>query len=203
MIWNGNNGTEAFPTGIDVHAAPLYMRFYYKVSPGYQFMPYLSTMEKVNYFGTMNDEWRMMIGLFDKDQVNFNSGIGELAIDDVGHVDFWRYNGTANRYINAGQWYCIEWAVQANTPGQSDGSIKMWVDGKPYLSYTNQNLQATSHLIDRAPWYSQYYGGSPCPAHPAQSMYYDQVVIARQPIGCGTAPADTTPPAAPRNLRVM
>jgi hypothetical protein len=48
------------------------------------------------------------------------------------------------------RWYCLEYMVKANTPGQRDGRIALWVDGKLIADFPNLRLRDTEELkIDR------------------------------------------------------
>ena len=35
------------------------------------------------------------------------------------------------------RWYCYEYMLQANTPGQRDGRVALWVDGKLIADFPN------------------------------------------------------------------
>lgn len=49
-----------------------------------------------------------------------------------------------------GRWVCYEYMVQANTPGQRDGRIAMWVDGALVADFPNLRLRDVADLrIDR------------------------------------------------------
>jgi hypothetical protein len=49
-----------------------------------------------------------------------------------------------------GRWYCYELMVRSNTPGQRNGRIAMWLDGKLIADFPNLRLRDTSALkIDR------------------------------------------------------
>jgi hypothetical protein len=45
-----------------------------------------------------------------------------------------------------GRWYCYEFMVKANTPGQRDGRIAMWVDGKLIGDFPNMRLRDVKDL---------------------------------------------------------
>ncbi len=45
-----------------------------------------------------------------------------------------------------GRWYCYEMMIQANTPGQRDGRIAFWVDGKLMGDFQNLRFRETKHL---------------------------------------------------------
>lgn len=48
------------------------------------------------------------------------------------------------------RWYCYEYMVKANTPGQRDGRIALWVDGKLIADFPNLRLRDVAALeIDR------------------------------------------------------
>lgn len=49
-----------------------------------------------------------------------------------------------------GRWYCYEYMVQANTPGQRDGRIAFWFEGKLAADFQNLRLRDIERLqIDR------------------------------------------------------
>ena len=49
-----------------------------------------------------------------------------------------------------GRWYCYELMVKTNTPGQRDGRVAMWLDGKLIADFPNLRLRETNALkIDR------------------------------------------------------
>jgi hypothetical protein len=45
-----------------------------------------------------------------------------------------------------GRWYCYELMVQANTPGERDGRIAFWVDGRLAADFPNLRLRSVSSL---------------------------------------------------------
>ena len=49
-----------------------------------------------------------------------------------------------------GRWYCYEYMVKANTPGERDGRIVLWVDGRLIADFPNLRLRDVATLeIDR------------------------------------------------------
>jgi hypothetical protein len=49
-----------------------------------------------------------------------------------------------------GRWYCFEYMLRTNTPGQRDGRIACWVDGKLIADFPNLRLRDIEELkIDR------------------------------------------------------
>jgi hypothetical protein len=45
-----------------------------------------------------------------------------------------------------GRWYCYEYMLEANTPGQRDGRIACWVDGKLIADFPNLRLRDIADL---------------------------------------------------------
>ncbi len=78
------------------------------------------------------------------------------------------------------RWYCYEMAVKANTPGQKDGRITLWLDGKQVADFGNLRLRDVDTLkIDR--FNVGFHAGSN--AGPETKKWYDSVVAARSYIG--------------------
>ena len=79
-----------------------------------------------------------------------------------------------------GRWYCFEYMVAANTPGQRDGRIGCWVDGKLIADFPNLRLRDVDTLkIDR--FGMGLYIGRPWVRE--NRKWYDDVVAATSYIG--------------------
>jgi len=75
--------------------------------------------------------------------------------------------------------------VKANTPGQRDGRITIWVDGQLTADFPNLRLRDVATLkIDRF-GLSFHIGSNP---NGASKKWYDNVVAARSYIGPVVAP---------------
>jgi hypothetical protein len=59
-----------------------------------------------------------------------------------------------------GRWTCVEQAVRLNTPGRSDGSITVLVDGKRVLDTGGLEFRTTGHLGIEGVFFSTFFGGS-------------------------------------------
>jgi hypothetical protein len=78
------------------------------------------------------------------------------------------------------RWYCYEFMVQANTPGQRDGRIAGWLDGKLVMDFMNLRLRDVASLkIDRF-GISFHIGSNP---NGEAKKWYDNVVAASSYIG--------------------
>jgi hypothetical protein len=79
-----------------------------------------------------------------------------------------------------GRWYCYELMVKANTPGQSNGRLAFWIDGKLAGDFPNLRLRDTAALtIDRF-GLSFHIKSNP---NGESRKWYDNVVAARSYIG--------------------
>jgi hypothetical protein len=78
------------------------------------------------------------------------------------------------------RWYCYEFMLQANTPGQRDGRIAAWLDGKLIMDFPGLRLRDIASLrIDRF-GLSFHIGSNP---NGEARKWYDNVVAARKYIG--------------------
>jgi hypothetical protein len=77
-------------------------------------------------------------------------------------------------------WHCYEYRVRANTPGQRDGAITIWVDGELVADFGNLVFRDVADLrIDRF-GLSFHVGSNPAGA---TRKWYDNVVAATSYIG--------------------
>ncbi|HKP97262.1 MAG TPA: hypothetical protein VJ385_16050 [Fibrobacteria bacterium] len=106
------------------------------------------------------------------------------------------------------RWYCIETEIKLNTPGASDGAVRIWVDGRMVAEKTGMNLTASvASPINRVMfggWYSNSSAGkNPCPDPVSPSRrYVDDPAVSDAYIGPATAlPPVKKPKSPPRNLQ--
>jgi hypothetical protein len=79
-----------------------------------------------------------------------------------------------------GRWYCYEYMVRANTPGERDGRIAFWLDGVLLADFQNLRLRDVETLkIDRF-GLSFHVGSNP---NGETKKWYDNVVAATSYIG--------------------
>jgi hypothetical protein len=83
------------------------------------------------------------------------------------------------------RWYCYEYMVRANTPGERDGRIAFWLDGVLLADFQNLRLRDIESLkIDRF-GLSFHIGSNP---NGETKKWYDNVVAASSYIGPRTPP---------------
>jgi hypothetical protein len=111
-------------------------------------------------------------------------------------------NQGKNLTLQPGKWYLFEWHVKLNTPGESNGVTRLWIDdaSQPIttqtlrMQYTDMRWLRYSDLgkqfrVLRLTVYDQRcdIGGNTCPPNgPAilnQSQRWDAIVVSKTPIG--------------------
>jgi hypothetical protein len=108
----------------------------------------------------------------------------------------------ANFIPETGRWYCFEFMVKANTPGQRDGRVAAWIDGTLVADFHNVRLRDTASLkISQV----QLELHAQSNTVRADRKWYDNLVVAKSYIGPMSSglPSDTTPPAAPTGLHIL
>ena len=80
------------------------------------------------------------------------------------------------------RWYCLEQYVKLNSPGQADGILRAWVDGRPAFEKTNIRYRDVASLKIERVWMNIYHGGK-LPTDRDVHAYIDNVVISRQYVG--------------------
>ena len=86
----------------------------------------------------------------------------------------------ANVTPTLGQWHCYEYMVKVNTPGQRDGRIALWYDGRLIADFLNLRLRDTTALrIDKFTIDLHVNGTTSA----VTKKWYDNVVAATSYIG--------------------
>src|SRR5690606_31669165 len=87
--------------------------------------------------------------------------------------------------LSHGRWYCVETRLALNTPGQRDGVLEGYVDGKKAFGATNLMFRRASEssLKIKSLWFDIYHGGAA--ASPADnSIFFDSLAAGPDRIGC-------------------
>jgi hypothetical protein len=83
-------------------------------------------------------------------QVIIYSYLGEYGIEHS-YIDSWRFFllpqniGDASP-VRPGQWETLKVYFRVNTPGSSDGIVRMWINNELKLEYTNVNLRESTNF---------------------------------------------------------
>lgn len=120
-----------------------------------------------------------------------NFGLERLVDQYVYHVGqptkygddfYYQINGQKSQFT-AGRWYTLEWRVKMNTPGQSDGIMQSWIDGKPAVDKRIKYRMNNSFSIDKFIFSTFFGGGDSSWAPPStQYIYWDDITISTKPI---------------------
>jgi hypothetical protein len=89
------------------------------------------------------------------------------------------------------RWYCYEFMVKMNTPGQRDGRIACWVDGKLVADIPNFRLRDVDTLKIDACSLSLHVN---CKTQRDNKKWYDDVVIATSYVGPTVTEKAAPPP---------
>src|SRR5262245_22998568 len=96
--------------------------------------------------------------------------------------DIWIWVDGYGGELAKDRWYCLEQYVKLNTPGQKDGVLRAWVDGRLAFEKTDVRYRNVAKLKIETVWMNIYHGGK-LPTDRDVHAYIDHVVIARQYIG--------------------
>ncbi|MFT6915428.1 MAG: hypothetical protein ACJAWL_001735 [Motiliproteus sp.] len=120
---------------------------------------------------------------------------GEMPIGSyVYHVDHKNNYGeqmpwsSFDSLLEKNRWYSIEQYLRLNTPGQNDGVLKAWVDGRKVTEIDNLRFRDTDALKIEKIWFDFYHGGGAKPSK-EQHLFIDNVVVATEYIGPAGVPA--------------
>jgi len=94
----------------------------------------------------------------------------------------WIWDTEKRGYLRNNRWHCIEQYAKMNTPGQNDGILRAWVDGKPAFEKTDIRMRDTDSLKIEAVWLNVYLGGK-WTSKTTHHLYIDNLAIARNYIG--------------------
>ena len=94
----------------------------------------------------------------------------------------WVWDRDRLGFLGNNRWYCIEQHVKLNTPGQADGVLQGWVDGRLAWEKTDVRFREVDTLKIEAVWINVYLGGTRT-AERDHHLYLDEIVIAKRPIG--------------------
>ncbi len=101
-----------------------------------------------------------------------------------------------------GEFVAIEVRVKLNTPGQNDGLIEYWIDGRPDLRREGINLRGayTGTTINTIMLDTYWNDGAP---EEGLMRWYDNVVVATERIGCARFTVAKSPLADQRGWRLQ
>ncbi|RDE24804.1 hypothetical protein DV711_04260 [Motiliproteus coralliicola] len=90
--------------------------------------------------------------------------------------------GSSHSLLEKNRWYAIEQYLKLNTPNDSDGEIKVWIDGRQIASFTSLKFRTTDKLNIEKIWFDFFHGGVAKPST-EQHLFIDNIVVAKDYIG--------------------
>ena len=94
----------------------------------------------------------------------------------------WLWTRGYRGFLENNRWYSVEQQLRLNTPGEQDGVLRAWIDGRLAFEKTDIRFRREEELKIEQVWMNVYHGGSR-PSPRDQHLYIDNVVIATQYIG--------------------
>jgi hypothetical protein len=94
--------------------------------------------------------------------------------------------------IPRGEWVCLEIMMSLNTPGLADGSMAFWVDGLLAHEQSGMEWRDTNELQLNKAWLQHYIAAGD--ADSSNRIWFDDVIVSTEPIGCGAGVGTATPP---------
>jgi len=91
-----------------------------------------------------------------------------------------------------GQWYCVEVMVRCNTPGEADGEVALWIDGRKLAHHSDVNWRSSAKLKLNAFWLMLYVTDHSAKTNKVNTVWFDDVVVATDYIGPPHRPGPTT-----------
>jgi hypothetical protein len=102
------------------------------------------------------------------------------------------------------RWHCVEMFLKVNTisggRGNKDGIIRGWINGRKVFEKSDYRFRDVPELKIEDIWFDVYVGGT-WTAERDMDVYFDNLVVARNPIGL--AGPHEAAPRAPRGLQIF
>ena len=96
--------------------------------------------------------------------------------------NIWLWQDDYRGFLETDRSYSIEQHVKLNTPGEKNGVLRAWVDGRLAFQKSDIRFRNVDKLKIEQVWMNVYHGGTR-PSPYDQHLYIDNVVIARSYIG--------------------
>ena len=97
--------------------------------------------------------------------------------------NYWGNNltppGERQVLLKRGAWHCLEHMIKANTPGQADGEMAAWIDGKLYIHLKGFHWRSSPEVRLKRIGLGLYVHQS----RRANTVWYDDVALSTGYIG--------------------
>ncbi|WP_421862711.1 polysaccharide lyase [Motiliproteus sp.] len=175
----------------------MYFRYYLRLGNdwnsdrgGGKFPGFSGTYDRAGWGGRRPDGYNgwsargMFLSTVDKGPHRGKTPIGNY----IYHVDHANVYGEQRSWssfeslLEKERWYSIEQFIKLNSPGNNDGELKAWVDGRLVMSLDNLRFRDTEALKVEKVWFDFYHGGGSRPSS-EQHLFIDNLVVAKRYIG--------------------
>jgi hypothetical protein len=208
----GSNGagwlTRWFMPGYDHTFARLYL----KLDANWQCAPDACGKVAVFYGNRLDNQWSGFgqAGVCPSGTDYYYAGIATVLPSPGNYIFYSYYPGmprqpdgvtcwgtyvqfTPQTAIQPGVWTCLEFEVQGNTPGSSNGFERVWINDVLRGEVLNRRWRDTTNLKTNA--FQLTFSASPAVT---SHMWVDNIVVSTERIGCLSAAG--TPPTTPTGL---
>ncbi|MEW5975468.1 MAG: polysaccharide lyase [Acidobacteriota bacterium] len=94
----------------------------------------------------------------------------------------WTWDRERRGYLENNRWYAVEQYLKLNTPGQNNGILRGWIDGRLAFEKTDVRFRDVEDLKIEMVWINVYQGGT-SPAASEDHLYLDDVAISHHSPG--------------------
>jgi hypothetical protein len=195
-----------FPDGsVVVNRGKTYDEIYWRIYVKHEYDWEGAPAKMSRATGIVSEKWQqsMIVHVWSGEQNSLTldpaSGVyGQSdSIITTGYNDFnnlrWLGNNPCSSFQissenESGYWVLVEASVKLNSPGKSDGSCNLWIDGRLEAKRVNLNFRGsyTRHGVN-AVFLESYWNNG---ALKTEGRWYDNFVVSTKPVGPVTCPAN-------------
>ncbi len=124
-------------------------------------------------------------------------GQGEVYVYMPSSPKFGTSLGRGSWKFARDKWQCLEQELVLNTPGRSDGVVRVWLDGEPVYANEGLALRTVPSLRIEGVFFSTFFGGGDASWAPPADTYADFAAFATGPKRAGCAETEGRAPKEP------
>ncbi len=113
-------------------------------------------------------------------------GQGEVYVYMPSSTRFGTSLGRGSFHFEPGKWHCIEQQLTLNTPGQADGTVRVWLDSEPVFEQGTLLFRTAAELRIEGVFFSTFFGGGDASWAPPRDTHADFAAFATAStrVGC-------------------
>jgi len=115
---------------------------------------------------------RIRVGLGDAEleRLATQAGLAKVKLRGCARVE-------ARFTFARGRWYAVETEIKLNTPGQSDGLLRIWIDGKLIAEKTQMNITGSVASPINRVMFGGWYSSSAAGRNPCRYVFDDRIDV--------------------------